>query len=105
MAVGVHSAFFATLPVLQETTAQEAEIAWLVYDLKRELTDSPYKLTLTRIVYTKFKEALDKITVTGAGRVEDFLSGLQARIAKGKFMAQPSQSGISPEVEPMAELE
>ena len=105
MAVGVHSAFFATLPTLQETTAQKAEIAWLVYDLRRDSANSPYRLTLTKTVYTKFKEALDKITVTGAGRVEDFLNVLQNRITKGKFMEQPSPSALAPEVEPAAWLD
>jgi len=60
---------------------------------------------LTKTVYTKFKEALDKITVTGAGRVEDFLYSLQTRVAKGKIMGQPTQSGIPPEVEPITALD
>jgi hypothetical protein len=104
VAVGVHSAFFAELPVLQETSVEEAEIAWLVYDLKQDSTSSQYKLELTKTVYTRFKEALDKITITGAGSVDDFLHSLQTRIAKGKIMGQPMQSGTPPDVEPLTTL-
>ncbi|HMN28445.1 MAG TPA: NotI family restriction endonuclease [Caldilineaceae bacterium] len=59
IAVGVHSAFFATLPTLQEVDAQDAEIAWLVYDLARERSTNQYRLALTHIRYTRFNEALD----------------------------------------------
>jgi hypothetical protein len=105
MVVGVHSAFFAQLPTLQETTLQDAEIAWLIYDLQREPADGRYKLVLTKTVYTRFKEAMDKITVTEAGKVEDFLYNLQARITKGKIIGQPMQSGLPPEVEPLTTFE
>lgn len=105
VAVGVHSAFFATLPTLQEVDEQDAEIAWLVYDLKRESPTDQYRLALTQIRYTRFKEALDKITVTTAGRVEDFVHSLQARIVKGKIMGEPTRSSISPDVEPITALD
>jgi hypothetical protein len=105
IAVGVHSAFFAELPNLQEVDALDADIAWLVYDLKKDSSSGIYRLELTKTRYTKFKEALEKITTTGAGRVEDFVRHLQARIIKGKVMGEPVQSGVPPEVEPITLLD
>jgi hypothetical protein len=48
---------------------------------------------------------MDKIAVTEAGNVEDFLHSLQTRITKGKVMGQPVQSGIPPDVEPITTFE
>jgi hypothetical protein len=39
-----------------------------------------YKLALTKIVYTQFKKALDKITLSEAGEVGKFIAHLQLKL-------------------------
>ncbi len=80
MAIVVHSAFFNTLPVLQEVSKEEAEIAWLVYELLLDENTHRYKLTLSRTIYTLFETALEKITVAEAGNVESFEKLLQLKL-------------------------
>lgn len=79
-AVAVHSAFFETLPELPEVPSEEADIAWLVYDIVFDPANNVYNLELTRSVFTKFQEALDRITITDAGEIGDFLSVLQTKL-------------------------
>lgn len=79
-AVAVHSAFYDTLPTLPETTKAKAEIAWLIYDLVPSDDGSAYKQKLARIVYTQFKPALDRITLSEAGELGKFLAHLQMKL-------------------------
>jgi len=79
-AVALDSVFFNTLPELEETTKEKAEIAWLIYDLKHSIENKKYNLDLTKIVYTKFEPALDKITKSDAGNIEDFINILQTKL-------------------------
>ncbi len=79
-AVAVHSAFYATLPELPETSAEMADIAWLIYDLVYNETKQRYVLTPTRTVYTQFKPSLDKITLSEPGPAEGFLANLQKKL-------------------------
>ncbi|MBZ0305519.1 MAG: hypothetical protein K8I82_05575 [Anaerolineae bacterium] len=43
-AVALHRGFFDTLPVMNEVAPQEAEIAWLIYDLTLDETQNQYQL-------------------------------------------------------------
>lgn len=81
-AVVVHTGFFATLPKLPECDPQEADIAWLVYDLPYSEDQKRFNLVLDRTVYTLFKPALDTITVAEPGPIEDFIAQLQDKLAK-----------------------
>lgn len=80
MAVALDSHFFNTLPTLEEVDKSKAEVAWLVYDLVADDTDSKYLLSKTKTIYTKFSSALNIITRPQVGRVEDFMSLLQAKV-------------------------
>ena len=80
MAVAVDTQFFATLPSMEEVDKNEAELAWLVYDLRHDQTANLRRLTLTQIVYTRFGPALDKITKSEPGEVQDFVDLLQTRL-------------------------
>ncbi len=80
MAVALDSSFFETLPELQEVHQNEAEIAWLIYDLNLCEDTFKYKLQKTKIVYTKFYDALNIITTPKAGNIEDFLKSLQEKV-------------------------
>lgn len=82
-AVAVHKNLFATLPKLDELDEKqkaEADIAWLLYKLVRNEATDRFSLTLDRIAYTKFDSALQKITRSEAGPIEDFMGKLQAKL-------------------------
>lgn len=84
MAVAIDRKFFMTLPKLKEVSPQKASIAWLVYDLKLNAGGTNYKLALYQTAYTEFAPALDAITKTEAGPVEDFIKVLQVKLKKLK---------------------
>lgn len=79
-AVAVHRAFFETLPELKEMPREEADMAWLVYDLVHDPHNNRYNLTTTKTVYTEFKHTLDRITLSAAPPIESFLSHLQLKL-------------------------
>lgn len=80
MAVVVDKGFFSTLPTLPETTTNEADIAWLVYDLIHEPSQNRYNLKSYQSVFTAFTPALETITTAEAGPVEDFIDLLQQKL-------------------------
>jgi accessory colonization factor AcfC len=80
MAVAVDSQFFATLPFMEEVDKDEAELAWIVYDLKHDIADDLRHLTLARTVYTRFIPTLDKITKSEPGDVQEFVDFLQGKL-------------------------
>jgi len=80
MAVALDSHFFKTLPKFEEVKKPEAEMAWLVYDLDLDTKANKYSLKRTKIVYTKFAEALHTITRPKAGNIKNFVKTLQAKV-------------------------
>jgi hypothetical protein len=90
IAVVTDRKFFATLPMLAEVEAAKADIAWFVYDLVHSAGEDTYKLTHHKTIYTEFHPALNTITRTEAGPVEDFIKVLQkklTRLRKGEMVA------------------
>lgn len=90
-AVAVHRAFYETLPDLPEVSKDVADIAWLIYDLIFDQTQQRYNLVLIRTVYTKFRSALNKITISKPGSVDDFIANLQSKLdakLEGASLAQ-----------------
>ncbi|MBC6475352.1 MAG: hypothetical protein GDA48_23185 [Hormoscilla sp. GM102CHS1] len=79
-AVALHKGFYNTLPGLPEVEPSEADIAWLIYDLKQDLGRNCYQLTEFRKVYTLFEPALDRITTPEAGSLEYFCDLLQEKL-------------------------
>ena len=79
-AVALNSGFFNTLPELEEVPKEEAEVAWLIYDLVRDEAKNVYELTCVREVFTQFHESLEKITRSEPGNVDDFLNVLQEKV-------------------------
>ncbi len=81
-AVALNKGFFDTLPSLTEVDKSKADIAWLIYDLKRikENGIEKYKLTKTDIIYTEFESALLSITNPAPGKIDDFLKLLQDKL-------------------------
>ena len=79
-AVALDAGFFATLPKLKEVPKQNAELAWFIYDLHPDKGKTRYALKRTNIVYTEFQPALDQITKSEAGDVNEFVAVLQEKL-------------------------
>lgn len=79
-AVALNRRFYETLPSLEEVEREQAEIAWLIYDLQHDAAGNRYQLTRYKTVYTQFGSALDKITRSEAGQVAQFLDHLQEKL-------------------------
>ncbi|GIK11189.1 MAG: hypothetical protein BroJett001_32550 [Chloroflexota bacterium] len=72
--------FFDTLPELKPTDADKADIAWFVYDLVKKPNENLYALERVNTVYTRFGEALDKITRSEPGDIGKFMELLQDKV-------------------------
>lgn len=81
-AVALDRCFFETLPELDSVDAELAEIAWLVYDLVLDPNTNRYSLQKVKTVYTMFSDSLRQFTVPKPGRVDDFISVLQEKLAE-----------------------
>jgi hypothetical protein len=79
-AVAIHTGFYQTLPKMTEVEPEEADVAWLVYDLVLDEEADIYRLKLQRVTYTPFELALDQITTPQPGPVEGFIGYLQERL-------------------------
>lgn len=90
-AVVVDKHFFSSLPELPTTSAEDADIAWLIYDLLLDDTSNRYKLTNIKTVYTAFTSALNTITTSEAGPIDDFIGHLQLKLD------EKLESGFPPE--------
>lgn len=102
MAVAVDCQFFATLPSMEEVDVSEAELAWLVYDLRHNATENRRHLTLERTVYTRFIPTLDKITKSEPGEVQDFIDLLQAKL--DEVLAMGAAVGATPDAAPLQDF-
>lgn len=79
-AVALDAGFFATLPKLKEVAKEKAEIAWLIYDFPLDKKANRYTMQRSRIVYTEFQNALDQITKSEPGNVNDFVKSIQGKL-------------------------
>lgn len=79
-AVALNRGFFDTLPELKPTDADKADIAWFVYDLVKKPNENLYALERVNTVYTRFGEALDKITRSEPGDIGKFMELLQDKV-------------------------
>jgi hypothetical protein len=101
MAVVVHRGFFDQLPPLREVNERNADLAWLIYDLKYNSTTNRYNLKRSRVKYTKFENVLSTIATPTVGSVSEFVRYLEGRIEKGKFSGAPAPSSLEPTIEPL----
>lgn len=97
IAVALNKSFFATLPSLKQVPKRDADIAWLIYDLKllKEKDQGPAGYYLTKVdeVFTKFESALLSITTPSPGKVEDFIKLLQEKLDE-QLEAPPTNETI-----------
>ena len=77
----MNKGFFNTLPKLPEVRKEDADIAWLIYDLKPPKNQGEhYELFRERTIYTRFEPALNQITKSRPGKMEDFVRHLQEKV-------------------------
>ncbi len=79
-AVALSLAFFNTLPELKRVPKEMAEVAWFIYDLVLNKSTNRYELTKVDEAFTRFDEALLRITTTKAGPVQKFVDHLQEKL-------------------------
>ncbi len=84
IAVALNRSFFATLPPLKQVPKDDADIAWLIYDLELNAEEGrePGRYYLTKVdeVFTEFEPALLSITTPLPGSVNDFIKFLQEKL-------------------------
>lgn len=80
MAVAVDQAFFNELPELPQVEPVNADVAWLVYDLRISPATERYQLTRVQTIYTQFTPALQRITNPEPGAEELFRRALQRKL-------------------------
>ena len=95
MAVAVDKQFFETLPTMENVDQDDAELAWLVYDLVHDSSENCKRLTFIQTIYTRFLPALDKITKSEPGDVQNFIDFLQIRL--DEMLTMGTGAGTSPD--------
>jgi len=82
IAVALSKDFFNTLPPLERINKDEADIAWLVYDLQlvNHCGQERYVLSKIEEVYTQFETSLKSITTPVPGKIDDFMKRLQDKL-------------------------
>jgi len=75
MAVAISRSYFEALPNLVSVKQEEAEIAWLIYDLESvvEGDKESYQLRKSEVIYTKFQATLSALTASYPDNVEHFM--------------------------------
>jgi len=75
-AVALNKGFYDTLPPMESVEKEDAEIAWLIYDLEliEDCEQKRYRLKKIDEVFTEFEPALFTITTPLPGRIEDFMN-------------------------------
>lgn len=101
-AVVLDRIFYQGLPALAEVHPSRADIAWLVYDLELDPIENRHSLKRYKTVYTEFEPALQRITRSEPGPVEDFVDQLQNRLDSTLAGVAPDAPTLldDPELEP-----
>ncbi len=92
-AIALQRSFYETLPALPEVSVENAEIAWLLYDLVQ--TDGHFQLTLSQTNYTEFWPALNTITTPEAGDISRFVEILQNKLDEQQGGTPPDTPTIT----------
>ena len=81
-AVALSRDFFETLPPLKSISRDEADVAWLVYDLQlvNYCGQDRYDIKKVEEIYTQFETSLQSITTPLPGKIDDFLKRLQDKL-------------------------
>jgi hypothetical protein len=84
LAVVLDRSFFQMLPTLTEVSPDESDMAWFIYDLELDTDENRYHLKHYNTVHTMFSAALQSISQSVAGPVEQFVARLQTRLDQQK---------------------
>jgi hypothetical protein len=84
MAVVIDKGFFNELPELPVVPRDQADMAWLIYDMQLHPDTKRYSLSLTQTIYTQFNPALERLTVAKPGDIEVFKRQLQRKLQERK---------------------
>lgn len=98
-AVALQRSFFESLPPLPTVSPEEANVAWIIYDLVLDPSRNEYDLSLVQTVFTRFGAILDQIATPAPGPVGDFISDLQEKLDQ-KF----EEGGTAPDTTTLADL-
>lgn len=80
-AVALDRGFFDTLPTLSEVPKEQAEIAWLIYELEAsKSSDTGFELVRRRTIYSLRPEAPDRTEPFQGVSEEEFLCQLEAKL-------------------------
>lgn len=85
MAVACQKQFFTNLRLLDnapEITEDQAEMAWLLYDLILNEQTNRFELQLERTVYMTFEFAMDRFSSLQAGNIAEFVAVLDSKLAE-----------------------
>ncbi|MCG3197729.1 MAG: hypothetical protein GHCLOJNM_02219 [bacterium] len=94
MVVALNKGFFETLPQLPHVSKENADIAWVIYDMKPPRAGGEqFTLFRERVVYTQFEPSLAEITRPRPGRMEEFLKHLQLKVDE-KLETPPNNQTI-----------
>ena len=92
--VALDKSLFETLLTLQESDPQQADIAWFVYDMQLNKAQKRYSLVRHQTVYTTFSSALEQITRTEAGNLNEFVQNLQTKLDEKLINSNPPDTQI-----------
>jgi hypothetical protein len=80
MAVALDKGFYNTLPKLNTVSREEADIAWMVYDLEMDEKQKMNKLVRYKTVFTKSNERTESPMNIEVGDENKFVSILQSEL-------------------------
>lgn len=79
-AIALQMSFYKTLPPLPEVSKESSDFALFLYDLIPNEETKTFSLTLSKIVYTVFSQALEQIAKFEAGPENEFKKILQNKL-------------------------
>ena len=80
MAVAVNRSYFESLPKFREVSSDKADIAWLIYDLVYNASQSRHSLTYLRTVHTRFEDVHANAVKLRTVDERDFVRQLESRM-------------------------
>jgi hypothetical protein len=81
LAVVVDQPFFNTLPIINQTPKEKADVCWLVYELKEVGDKNRLELNLAQKVYTSWDDVFKSIANPDIGDVSEFISVLESKLS------------------------
>lgn len=94
-AVALNKGFYDTLPPMKIVDKEEAEVAWIIYDLEliEDCGQKKYSLKKIDEVFTEFEPALESITTPLPGKMDKFMRFLQKKLDE-KLETPPNNETI-----------